>query len=57
LRVVFLITLGYLREAIERTFGQFVDDIDAFSLGNLVGVITRKDDVQDFNLSSYLILL
>lgn len=36
---------GYLRESIERTFEQFVNDVDDFALGNLIGVITRKDDV------------
>lgn len=35
---------GYLREAIERTFEQFAADLGDFALGNLVGVITRKDD-------------
>jgi len=37
---------GYLRDSIERTFEQFVNDIDDFALGNLIGVITRKDDVK-----------
>jgi len=35
---------GYLREAIERTFEQFANEVGDFALGNLVGVITRKDE-------------
>lgn len=34
---------SFLREAIKRTFTQFVEDIDSNSLTNLISVITRSE--------------
>jgi hypothetical protein len=38
--------LGFLREAINRTFTKFSKEIDDLSLASLIGVITRKEDVK-----------
>lgn len=37
--------LAFLREAIKRSFTQFVEEIDDMSLTNLISVITRGEEV------------
>jgi hypothetical protein len=36
---------SFLREAIKRTFSQFIKEVTDLSLASLVAVITRKDEV------------
>ncbi len=43
--VKMLICIGFLREAIKRTFTVFIEEVDDMSLTSLIGVITRNDNV------------
>ena len=42
--------VGFLREAIKRSFNQFVNEINDFALASLIAVITRPDRVSILKL-------
>ena len=42
---IHLVYEGYLREAINRAFASFIEDVDAASIENIVAVIERRDEV------------